>query len=250
MADDAHATVPEGVNESLRDETAHALRLRLAEAIPRHLTENGSRLSLHHRLGGTTAGVGFATATEMTGELGEGAACLFNAGLWYPGAAVVRQLIECGYLLSLMDDRPEEAEAWMRSTRQQIVSTFQPRHMRERSSREFRSSEYQSHCDWGGHPNPAGSGLLRRHEEWRPLDVRWLWLDLVQHLAEIWETFCSALRHYDPRMDPDDLLWSPHRSPGGGTEIAALVSDWRERDSLARRQSIPRDFVPGPASGS
>jgi hypothetical protein len=43
------------------------------------------------------AGIGSATATELAAELGEGAKRLFETGLWYPGAALVRQIIvPCG----------------------------------------------------------------------------------------------------------------------------------------------------------
>jgi hypothetical protein len=98
---------------SLADEQAQAFRERVAREIPQRLAENGLRLAIHHQLTGDEAGLGFATATEMVAELSEGATQLFAAGLWYPGAALVRQIIECVYLLSLMAERREEAKTWM-----------------------------------------------------------------------------------------------------------------------------------------
>lgn len=198
------------------------------------LAENGYRLATHHQLEGDAGGLGFAIASEMAAELGEGAAKLFNEGLWYPGAALVRQLIEFVYLLTLMGQQRIEAEQWMASTREQIMSTFMPRQMRKRSVRNFRLGEYQSHCDWGGHPNPAGRPLLRHHDEWRQAAPRAYWLDLAQHQAEIWESFCVALPLYDPRLDETHDLYAPHRSPDGADEVTPLLARWREQDRLAR----------------
>jgi|HubBroStandDraft_6_1064221.scaffolds.fasta_scaffold99058_2 hypothetical protein len=205
----AKAAFVDALNEGLLDEEAQSLRERVAREVPRTLAANGQRLSIHHHLDWDAAGIGFATATEMTVELGEGAVLLFEARLWYPGAALVRQLIECGYLLALMAEDRGEAKTWMTSTHAGVVKRFLPRHMRERAARGFRAAEYQTHCDLGGHPNPAGRGLLRRHDEWRPLSPRSHWLDLAQHLAEVWEEFVAALPLYDPRMSPGNPALQP-----------------------------------------
>lgn len=60
------------------------------------MVAHGLRLLIHHELDQDAAGVGFATATLIAAELGEGTQRMYAAGLWYPGAALVRQLIECG----------------------------------------------------------------------------------------------------------------------------------------------------------
>lgn len=227
------------VSAGLADDAAQALRERIAAEVPRRLAENALRLLLHHQLSGSVAGVGYATATEMAAELGEGARRLYADELWYPGSALVRQLIECDYLLSLASEQPAEAEEWMRSSRDEIVRRFMPRHMRSRSAREFRVSEYQTHCDWGGHPNPVGRGLLRGHEAGRPVSDRWLWLDLALHLSEVWASFCGGARHFDPRQDQEDPLFSPEHSPDGRDGIDKLLAAWRHRDPLACRVPLP-----------
>jgi hypothetical protein len=61
------------------------------------------------------------------------------------------------------------------------------------------------------------------------------WLDLAQHLADTWDSFIAGLPLYDPRMDAKHFLHSPHRSPDGGEEVAQLLTQWREHDSLAGR---------------
>lgn len=221
------------------DDEAQALRERVAKELAARLAENGLRLSIHHRFGGDRAGLGFATITEMAAELAEGAIGLYKVGLWYPGAALVRQLIECGYLLALCEDRRDEAADWLEASPAEIRAEFTPQQMRDRATHEFRDREYWTHADQGGHPNPAGRGLLRHHEEWRPFSTRSLWVDLAQHVAETWESFCRALPLYDPRTDPTDPLHSPERSPDGGPEAAALLKEWRQRDSLANRSPVP-----------
>jgi hypothetical protein len=165
----------------LADGGAQVLRERVAREIPAALSSNGQRLSIHYWLGREAAGTGFATATLMAAELGEGARRPFEAELWYPGAALVRQLIECGYLLTLMSENRDEATAWMTSSHDGIVKKFLPRHMRRRAVRNFRPKEYEAHCDLGGHPNPVGRSLLSRHIERQELSMRDNWLDLAQH---------------------------------------------------------------------
>jgi hypothetical protein len=227
------------LNDGLADDTAQALRERVVREIPAHLASNGQRLSIHHHLESDASGIGFATAIEMTAELAEGARRLFEAGLWYPGAALVRQLIECGCLLALMAEDRNEAASWMSSTQKQIAKRFKPGQMRERAARNFRLSEYRTHCEHGGHPNPAGRSLLRRHDEWRVLSSRAHWLDLAQHLAEIWDSFLSALPLYDPRMRRGHVLHSPERSPDGGQTIAELLAEWQKVDPVAARGPVP-----------
>lgn len=194
---------------------------------------------MHYRLEQDAAGFGFATATEMAAELAEGAQQLYTTGLWYPGAALVRQLIECRYLLTLMGESREEATAWMTSSHGDIVARFMPRHMRKRAARAFRVGEYETHCDLGGHPNPAGRLLLRRHAEWHPLSPRSHWLDLAQHVAETWGSFVAALPCYDPRMKVGDSLYSPERSPEARAQVERLLAEWRACDPIAARDSFP-----------
>lgn len=219
--------------QGLADDEGQALREAVTRAIPNRLAENGMRLYLHHELGErNAAGIGFATMTEMAAELGKGAVKLFDEGLFYAGAALVRQLIECGYLISLASERREEAADWMRSTPKEAREKFSAGNMRNRSVRNFRLSEYQIHCGQGGHPAPAGRILLANHDHERPLSNRVSWSDLAQHLAEIWQNFCVALPLYDPRCEEAGPLFSPERSPDGGSEISALLAEWIAKDPL------------------
>lgn len=82
--------VANDLEAGLADDGAQALRERVVRDIPAALSANGQRLALHYALEREAAGAGFATATLMTAELGEGARRLFEAKLWYPGASLVR----------------------------------------------------------------------------------------------------------------------------------------------------------------
>ena len=226
-------------NEILEDDGAQELRERVATVIPERLAGTGQRLYIHNYLSSDTAGLGFALATQMAAELGQGSAHLFRAELWYPGAALVRQLIECGYLVALMGEDREEAKNWLTSSRAEILKRFTPARMRKRSVRNFRGEEYEAHCDRGGHPNPAGRVLLRGQLEGKEINPRSHWVDLAQHLGELWDTFCAALPLYDPRADDQHEFYSPHRSPEGGEEIHALLGEWRDHDRAAQRVAIP-----------
>ena len=227
------------LEEGLADDEAHALRVQVARAIPHRLSENGFRLYIHYGSDGNAAGLGFATMTEIAAELGEGAVSLFDAELWYSGSTLVRQLIECGYLISLAAESREEAEKWIRSSPEEARDWFAPGNMRNRATRDFRLEEYRVHCSRGGHPTPAGLDLLKRHADERPVDARLSWSDLVQHLVDLWEGFCSALPLYDPRREEGGPLYGPDRSPDGREEVDKLLTAWRERDPLARHFGLP-----------
>jgi hypothetical protein len=231
--------VAEFLEKGLADDEAQTLREEVARAIPRRLSENGFRLYIHYGFDSNVAGIGFATMTEMAAELGEGAASLFDAELWYPGAALVRQLIECSYLISLAAESRDEAEKWMRSSPKEARDHFSAGNMRNRAARDFRLAEYQVHCSRGGHPTPAGRDLLKRRTGERPVDVRLSWSDLAQHLADLWQGFCSALPLYDPRCEKEGPFYGPHRSPDGFEEVDKLLATWRDRDPLAAYFDLP-----------
>ncbi len=239
MSENPKARLVKALNLALADDESQVLREQIARDVPSALASNGLRLLIHHELDSNAAGVGFATAALMAAELGEGAQRLFEAGLWYPGAALVRQLIECGYLLTLMNESRDEADAWMRSGHDEIVNRFMVRHMRKRAAQNFRPTEYEKHCDLGGHPNPAGRTLLRSRADHQLVSSRCHWLDLAQHLADVWAAFVAALPLYDPRMQMGDPLYGPRRSPESGESIEGSLAAWRQADHTGLTASVP-----------
>lgn len=244
MSENPKERLAKALNLALADDQSQTLREQIARDVPPALATNALRLLIHHELDRDAAGVGFATASLMSAELGEGAQRMYAAGLWYPGAALVRQLIECGYLLTLMSESRDEAAAWMRSKPSDIAKRFMPRHLRRRAVKNFRPTEYKHHCNLGGHPNPAGRVLLRERIDHQPLSSRAHWLDLGEHLADAWTAFVAALPLYDPRMQPGDALYGPNRSPESGESIERLLADWRQADHAALTASVPEMVSP------
>ena len=239
MSENPKERLAKTLNAALADDQSQALREQIAQDVPPALSINGDRLLIHHELDRDAAGVGFATATLMAAELGEGAQRTYAADLWYPGAALVRQLVECGYLLTLMSESTDEAATWMRSTPSATAKRFSPGQLRRRAVNNFRPTEYKHHCNMGGHPNPAGRVLLRQRVHHQPLSTRAHWLDLAEHLADAWTAFVAALPLYDPRMKPDDPLFGPNRSAESTASIEHLLADWRQADRAALTASVP-----------
>jgi hypothetical protein len=73
VSDNAKERLAKALNKVLADDESQALRERIARDVPSALSSNGLRLLIHHELDSNAAGIGFATAALMAGELGEGA---------------------------------------------------------------------------------------------------------------------------------------------------------------------------------
>jgi hypothetical protein len=144
---------------------------------------------------------GLARVMRMGAALAEVTRDLLDAGNAYAAAALLSA--SCRGRVPLVDD-PDDAAR-----------------MRERSAGWFSASEYQAHCDQGGHPSPTGSALFNRKAE--PDPVRLLWLDFGHHLMRGWDVLVSACAAVD--------------RAGAVRRDALLVTDARERwttsDSLA-----------------
>ena len=135
---------------------------------------------------------GLALVVQMAASLTQGAVLLYSQQAWYAGASIVRQLVESEYLLFLMSSNPTEAAEWRKSTHEQRRKFFSPAQMRKRSGGRFRTSEYEAHCERGGHPSPLGAMFLAEHQG--PLRTNiWLWVDLAQHLVRLWPSFEAAV---------------------------------------------------------
>src|SRR6266851_2235856 len=100
---------------------------------------------------GSDAVVGLAIVAQTAGELCSGMALLLGHGNDYSAAALLRQLVEVEYLAWAFAEDEDEAAEWLRSTRDERLQRWQPRHMRDRSAGRFRGSDYALHCELGGH---------------------------------------------------------------------------------------------------
>jgi len=98
---------------------------------------------------------------ETAASLISGAMQLLEQDNCYAAASLNRQLVEVvEYLAWAFGEDHEEAASWLRSSRDDRLSRWQPRHLRERSQGRFRGADYSEHCELGGHPTPQGARAL------------------------------------------------------------------------------------------
>lgn len=173
------------------DEAAQDARERLGRALAPALASAGKILWIAGwMIGGDRAGgrspfgfgsdatVGLATVAQIGGSLVGGIVSLLDADNKYAAFALVRQMVEVEYLAWAFAEDDEEAANWMRSTREQRMKMWQPRHLRQRSGGLFRAEDYARHCDFGGHPGPESRSLLPDHEN---IDSRAAWKEVARH---------------------------------------------------------------------
>lgn len=215
------STSPESI---LLDEGAMESRQRFAAELVDCLQELASWIAVDAFLGASDKGAsdqtrdqspvmserrsGFramALVTQMASELSSGAISCTIAGRLYASGALVRQLIECEYLLLAMKQDFKIASQWGSASQSELKKKFQPRHMRDVLG--FDAAEYGQHCSIGGHPSPQGAQLLEleRHmmELWtavqgskqntRQLLTAEAQIDTVHHVDRCWKAAVGAL---------------------------------------------------------
>lgn len=142
-----------------------------------------------------------AAAMQMGGEIARGAVLLLSDSNRYSAAALIRQLVEIEYLLCLFAQDIDEPARWASSDLATVKKEFQPARMRERCGQRFRAEEYASHCQLGGHPRFAGRHVLPEHFRLGPLSDAAIfaagWVDLAQHLVQVWHWVEEILVKYD-----------------------------------------------------
>lgn len=106
-----------------------------------------------------TAFRGVATIVCMASELAEAAVSMAEKNRYYAVGAVIRQLIECEYLLTLFNEDLDQARRWLESTPDEVRDSFTPAKMRKLTG-AFSNEEYWDHCSTGGHPALKGARLL------------------------------------------------------------------------------------------
>lgn len=142
-----------------------------------------------------------AAAIQMGGETARGAAALLRDSNRYGAAALVRQLLEIEYLLCLFAKDRDEPSKWASMDFDAVRREYQPARMRKRCGDRFRSSEYSVHCQVGGHPRYAAAYVLPEHLRPGPFSEQVIlatgWVDLGQHLVQIWKWVEDVLVEYD-----------------------------------------------------
>ena len=138
---------------------------------------------------------------------------------------MIRQLIECEYLLTLFNDDIGQARLWWESTPDEVRQSFTPGKLRKLTG--FADEEYWNHCSTGGHPAPKGARLLEKldlaRQSW-PYSAAELLIDLGLHLQRIWKALDTFLLKHHARYE---RVRADQRR-----QAENAWSRWREADSV------------------
>lgn len=205
----------EELRRSLIDPGNMAARMRYVSEILALIINIGDWLAIDSWLGGgkvadtelrEEAGRAFSefravsTVVCMAGELADAAVDMAGKKRYYAVGALIRQLIECEYLLALFNVDLQHARRWRESTPDEVRKEFSPATMRRLTG--FANQEYWNHCDTGGHPAPKGARLLEKldltRQSW-PYSAAELLIDLGLHLHRIWKALDALLVKHHAR---------------------------------------------------
>ncbi len=172
-----------------------------------------------------------AIAIQMAGETSRGAVSLLRDRNRYGAAALVRQLVEIEYLLYLFAIDRDEPLKWASMDHDAVRREYMPARMRERASDRFRASEYSIHCQVGGHPRYGAAYVLPEHLPRPPfsdeLNFATGWVDLGQHLVQIWRWVEAILLEYE--------LQSVGLARSSLEKAKQSVGSWLSADTCAPR---------------
>lgn len=141
-----------------------------------------------------------STVACMAAELAAAAVDAARKQRYYVVGTLIRQLIECEYLLTLFSNDLEHARWWRESTPDEVRTEFTPKKMRRLTG--FADQEYWDHCATGGHPAPKGARLLEKLDPARrswPYSAAELLIDLGLHLRRIWRSIDALLVKHHAR---------------------------------------------------
>lgn len=237
----------EELNEALIDPAACAARRLFAHTVGAALEDTGRLLfTAGHLFGpdrkagaspfghGNDREVGVAMASEISGELTLAAAALITSDQLYAAMALVRQIVEVEYLLWAFGSRKAEADAWLRSSHEERLQMWMPRHLRSKSEGRFGSKDYQDHCERGGHPTPEARFLLREHGA--RISAEAVWLEVAQHSVGCWDYLVAAIAElenlevYGPMILERQTTRELHSSRESWQSVdafPALASRWK-----------------------
>lgn len=230
----------EEFRRSLTDTNTMAARMQYASEILALIISVEDWLAIDSWLGGgkvadirqgQKAGQAFSefravfTVVCMVAELAEAAVGMARKKRYYAVAALVRQLIECEYLLTLFSDDLDHARQWRESTADEVRREFTPARMRRLTG--FAEQEYWNHCATGGHPAPKGARLLEKldpaRQSW-PYSVAELLIDLGLHLRRIWRATDALLIKHHARYS--------HVRAAQRSQAEDAWSRWQEEDPV------------------
>jgi hypothetical protein len=169
---------------------------------------------------GTDETVAVSMILRIGSQLTSASTDLLADGRIYAASALIRQIVEVEYLAWAFDARDGSGEKWLRSSRRERESFFSPSKLRQAAAGKFRGVDYSYHCEFGGHPVPSSTMLLRNDESGLP---QFLLSDLLGHAGRIWDHVVGWAQK------------SSHGEPvvGRNPEMLKRFVAWKELDPLA-----------------
>jgi hypothetical protein len=244
-----------GMEAALEDQASQAVRMELCRSLApafdstgRSLWVLGSIVGADRAEGrspfdfGSDAAMGVAVLAQIAGQLISGAVGLLDADNLYSSMALVRQLVEVEYLAWAFAEDQAEAESWLRSTKDERLHRWQPRHLYKRSQGRFRGKDYGYHCELGGHPTPDAVQLLPEHS--KRLSPSWWWFELAVHGVSAWDYTADAVT----ALGHGDWYERGAESAARAT-LTAAVDRWRTSDRMLTEQRSWLRAVRGEPTG-
>jgi hypothetical protein len=120
---------------------------------------------------------------------------------------------------------------WASMDLETVRKEYLPARMRERSGNRFRASEYSIHCQVGGHPRYAAAYVLPEHLRPGPFSEELIfatgWVDLGQHLVQVWRWVEEILLEYQ--------LQNVGLAKSSLEKAKEAVASWLSADVCAQR---------------
>jgi hypothetical protein len=190
---------------------------------------------------GTDGMVAIGYLSETAAMLISGAVSLIEDQNVYASSALNRQLVEVEYLSWAFSEDLEEAANWLRSTREERLRRWQPKHLRDRANGRFRGTDYFEHCETGGHPTPLGLRSLLSSTK-RQMAIGITLRETVHHGASTWEYMKSAIARAGTDMGVD---WEPLISIEHDDAIAKSMAEWNAVDRVGPLWGAIQEQVDG-----
>jgi len=234
-----HQGLRRALVDAAQDSAALVARREVCRALATGFEQLGDSLLVHghlfgpQRVDGTSPTgngddrlVALGYLSKTAGALIRGALSLTLAGNCYASSALNRQLVEVEYLAWAFVEDQEEASNWLRSSNQQRLDRWQPRHLRQRSQGWFRGADYSNHCETGGHPTPDG---MRPLLPGNPLVTELVVSEIATHGTSAWDylrpgvvVLCLELQ-----LEPTTAVPDTHAKAVGTAE-----GEWRTHERL------------------
>jgi len=228
------------LRQAAENEQAMAARRSLCRALVTAFEATGQAL----RVGGHLLGSGRVDGSSPFGNgddgmvalgylsstcasLISGAVELLTEGNCYAASSLNRQLVELEYLGWAFAEDHAEAASWLRSSRQDRLNRWQPRHLRDRSNGRFRGTDYAEHCEIGGHPTPKGVRILSMDNAPRVTEL--LFSETATHGLSSWKYLRVAISRLSDNDQGENWLIPPDLD----TTVETAATDWKSHDHLA-----------------